>query len=63
MCNRWMAWLPSPSQIIALLRDGEPVRTFRISTAPHPGCIRMRNADIVGLFDLVEPGMAVLIEE
>jgi hypothetical protein len=27
------------------------------------GCIRMRNADVVELFDLVEPGTPVLIEE
>jgi L,D-transpeptidase YbiS len=27
------------------------------------GCIRMRNADLVELFDLIEPGTPVLIEE
>ena len=27
------------------------------------GCIRMRNADVVELFDLVEPGTVVLIKE
>ena len=27
------------------------------------GCIRMRNADVVELFDLLEPGMAVQIDE
>lgn len=26
------------------------------------GCIRMRNADVVELFDLIEPGTPVLIE-
>jgi len=27
------------------------------------GCVRMRNADIIDLFDLVEEGTAVVIEE
>ncbi|WCM23973.1 L,D-transpeptidase [Paraburkholderia bryophila] len=38
--------------------DTEPM-----GVAASHGCIRMRNADIVDLFDLVEPGTPVLIEE
>jgi L,D-transpeptidase YbiS len=37
--------------------DTEPM-----GVAASYGCIRMRNADIVELFDLVEPGTPVLIE-
>jgi L,D-transpeptidase YbiS len=38
--------------------DTEPM-----GVAASHGCIRMRNSDIVELFDLVEPGCPVLIEE
>lgn len=38
--------------------DGEPLGR----PASH-GCIRMRNADIVELFDLVDPGTEVVIHE
>jgi L,D-transpeptidase YbiS len=38
--------------------DSEPM-----GVAASYGCIRMRNSDIVELFDLVEAGISVLIEE
>jgi len=38
--------------------DTEPM-----GVAASHGCVRMRNADIVALFDLVEAGCSVLIEE
>jgi lipoprotein-anchoring transpeptidase ErfK/SrfK len=38
--------------------DSEPVGEPR-----SHGCIRMRNADVIALFDLVAPGLPVLIEE
>jgi L,D-transpeptidase YbiS len=38
--------------------DSEPM-----GVAASYGCIRMRNADIVVLFDLVDAGISVLIEE
>ena len=38
--------------------DEEPVGTPR-----SHGCVRMRNADVIELFDLVEPGTPVVIEE
>ena len=38
--------------------DEEPVGVPR-----SHGCVRMRNADVIGLFDRVPPGTPVLIEE
>ena len=38
--------------------DGEPLGEPR-----SHGCIRMRNADVIALFDLVAPGMLVQIDE
>jgi lipoprotein-anchoring transpeptidase ErfK/SrfK len=38
--------------------DGEPLGEPR-----SHGCIRMRNADVVALFDCVEPGTLVQIDE
>ena len=38
--------------------DTEPM-----GVAASHGCIRMRHADVIELFDLVEPGSPVLIEE
>ena len=35
----------------------------RIGTPASQGCIRMRNADVITLFDLVESGTLVYIEE
>lgn len=35
----------------------------RIGAPASQGCIRMRNADVITLFDLVEPGTLVYIEE
>ena len=35
----------------------------KIGEPASHGCIRMRNADLIELFDLVEPGAQVLIEE
>ena len=34
-----------------------------LTTPGSHGCIRMRNADVIDLFDLVEPGTRVVIEE
>ena len=34
----------------------------RIGEPCSHGCVRMRNADIIALFDMVEPGMEVVIE-
>jgi hypothetical protein len=38
--------------------DGEP-----LGQPGSHGCIRMRNADVIALFDRVEPGMLVQIDE
>lgn len=38
--------------------DSEPMGVAR-----SHGCIRMRNADVIALFDLVEPGTVVVIDE
>jgi L,D-transpeptidase YbiS len=38
--------------------DSEP-----IGIAASHGCIRMRNPDVIELFDLIEPGLPVLIHE
>ncbi|MCK7552203.1 MULTISPECIES: L,D-transpeptidase [Marinobacter] len=38
--------------------DTEPM-----GVAKSHGCIRMRNADVIALFDLVEPGTVVIIDE
>lgn len=38
--------------------DTEPM-----GVAKSHGCVRMRNADVITLFDLVEPGTAVVIHE
>ncbi|MBP0592524.1 L,D-transpeptidase [Paraburkholderia sp. LEh10] len=38
--------------------DTEPM-----GIAASHGCIRMRNADVAELFEMIEPGMPVLIEE
>jgi lipoprotein-anchoring transpeptidase ErfK/SrfK len=35
----------------------------KIGTAASCGCIRMRNADVVELFDLIDDGTPVVIEE
>jgi lipoprotein-anchoring transpeptidase ErfK/SrfK len=35
----------------------------RIGTPDSHGCVRMRNNDVVELFDLVEDGSPVVIEE
>lgn len=35
----------------------------KIGEPASHGCIRMRNADLVELFELVEPGVPVVIEE
>ena len=35
----------------------------RIGEPASHGCIRMKNADLIELFDLIEPGTPVLIEE
>jgi len=35
----------------------------KIGTPASRGCVRMRNADIIDLFDLVEEGTPVVIEE
>jgi lipoprotein-anchoring transpeptidase ErfK/SrfK len=35
----------------------------KIGTPASCGCVRMRNADVVGLFDLVDEGALVIIEE
>ena len=34
-----------------------------MGTAASHGCIRMRNADVIELFDMVEPGVPVTIHE
>jgi len=41
---------------------GTPDETFRPEPASH-GCIRMRNADLVELFDLVPVGTEVMISD
>ncbi|MGM0767188.1 MAG: L,D-transpeptidase family protein [Pseudomonadota bacterium] len=38
--------------------DTEPM-----GVAKSHGCIRMRNSDVIALFDLVEPGTVVIIDE
>lgn len=35
----------------------------KIGTPASHGCVRMRNADVIDLFDLVEEGTPVIIEE
>jgi L,D-transpeptidase YbiS len=41
---------------------GTPDSTDMSKIGSH-GCIRMRNADVIALFDLVEPGTPVIISE
>ena len=35
----------------------------KIGTAASHGCVRMRNADVIELFELVDEGTPVVIEE
>jgi len=35
----------------------------KIGTPASCGCVRMRNADVIALFDLVEEGAPVVIEQ